>query len=223
MPTPDRLASNERIFLPPNHLARRGISFGSLGRAKLAPEELHRLMEVFANDKFLLVVGEDVKNQRMGWMNMNFIRNQIRYSYKGMDYVQALAEEMKQHAQENCHIVLHADATNRDIVKSSLALAILRRKLGETVPTVEELRGMDQEELENAVETYAKRRSRDCMDLVDLSRQRAHQLFGTFLKVLSLRGWATPARFMFGRVTMRAEWPIQRTGTNGGKGGTKIS
>jgi len=155
-----------------------------------------------------LVVGKDVKNNR---------RKSVRKKANGAKHsnnaeLAALVEQMKQEAMENCHIVLHADANNADIVKSTLALAILRRKLSESVPSIEELRALDNCE-ENAIDemlmTYSSRRSRDVMDVIRLSREQGDQLFKTFLKVLSVRGWATPARFMFGRVSMRAEWPIQ--------------
>jgi len=212
VPTPDLMANWERIFLPPNHLARRGISFGSFGRAKLAPDELNELMEVFAKEKFLLVVGKDVKNNR---------RKSVRKKTNGAKHsnsleLAALAEQMKQEAMENCHIVLHADANNADIVKSTLALAILRRKLSESIPSIEELGALDldncnEDAIDEMLITYSSRRSRDVMDAIRLSREQGDQLFGTFLKVLSVRGWATPARFMFGRVSMRAEWPIQGT------------
>ena len=64
------------------------------------------------------------------------------------------------------------------------------------------------------IERFRHRRSQDCMDLVRCSGQQADELFGLFLKALSLRSWATPARFMFGRVSMRAEWPIQKKGNS---------
>jgi hypothetical protein len=60
------------------------------------------------------------------------------------------------------------------------------------------------------LESFRIRRSRDSMEILQECREEADNLFGLFLKVLSFRGWATPARFMFGRVSMRAEWNIQR-------------
>ena len=60
------------------------------------------------------------------------------------------------------------------------------------------------------VELIKTQRSRDCMNLIRESRSETVQLFGPFLKVLSAKGWATPARFMFGRVSMRTEWPIMK-------------
>ena len=36
----------------------------------------------------------------------------------------------------------------------------------------------------------------------------ADRMFPSFLKSMQVAGWSPPARFMFGRVTMRAEWPL---------------
>ena len=181
IPTPEDEAKTEKIFLPPCHLARRAIAFGSLGRAKLAPDELSELMRIFRRDKFLLVVGE---NQKSG-----------RRMRKGCGINVTKA---KNDAQANCHIVLHADATNADIVKSTLALSYLRRSLADSVYTDE-----------NGDAIVPSLRSRDCMDMIREARDETSVAFPHFLKVLSAAGWAPPARFLFGRVTMRAEWPIQ--------------
>ena len=134
-----------------------------------------------------------------------------KYEFTTNHNIRILAEQMKKEAQENCHIVLHVDANNGDIVKSTLALSILRRKMSESLPTLEELETMSANgaDIEEFVRSYGSRRSRDCMDLVDESQQLSEQLFGTFLKVLSVKKWATPARFMFGRVHLRAEWRKQ--------------
>ena len=65
IPTPEEIAAKEKIFLPPDHLARRAIAFGSPGRSVLDPDELDMLVnDVFRGEKYFLVVGEDVKNQR---------------------------------------------------------------------------------------------------------------------------------------------------------------
>lgn len=206
LPTPDMIASNERIFLPPKHLARRGISFGSLGRAKLSPEELGKLMNVFDKEKFILIVGQDVKNKRyFAPINLYTTKDKPLKRNK----LERLRLQLKQEAMENCHIVLHADANNKDIVKSTLALAILRRKLGDTVPSIKDLEKMQVckvDALGEFITSQRKRRSGDCIDMLQGTKQQTQNLFGTFLKVLSVKGWATPARFMFGRVSMRAEW-----------------
>jgi len=170
IPTPQEMAKTEKIFLPPKHLARRTIAFGSLGRAKLSPDELVSLLKIFQNERFMLVVGVDVKNKsRQQWS-----------SPKSPTII----------LQENCHIVLHADANNVDIVKSTLALSLLRQSLAKKDPN-------------------QLWRSRDCMDEIKRACQEADTWFPLLLRTLSDKGWAPPARFMFGRVTMRAEWPLQ--------------
>ena len=212
VPTPEQVAEDERIFLPPNHLARRAVSFGSLGRAKLDPNELHQLISIFSKERYLLVVGKDIKNkQRTKTRKWRSNLTHAKYEFTTNHNIRILAEQMKKEAQENCHIVLHVDANNGDIVKSTLALSILRRKMSESLPTLEELETMSANgaDIEEFVRSYGSRRSRDCMDLVDESQQLSEQLFGTFLKVLSVKKWATPARFMFGRVHLRAEWRKQ--------------
>lgn len=206
LPTPDMIASNERIFLPPKHLARRGISFGSFGRAKLSPEELEKLISVFDKEKFILIIGQDVKNKSF-FAPMNFSTTKDKTLKRKK--LERLRLQLKQEAMENCHIVLHADANNKDIVKSTLALAILRRKLGDTVPSIEDLEKMQlckADDLNEFITLQRQRRSGDCIDMLQVTKEQTQNLFGTFLKVLSVRGWATPARFMFGRVSMRAEW-----------------
>ena len=214
LPTPSTIANNEKIFFPPNHLARRAISFGSLSRAKLSPDELSELFNIFKNEKYILVVGQDLKNKRIKW-DFRFGKDEEE------DAISSFVNQMKIEAQENCHIVLHADATNSDIVKSTLALAILRRKLANSIvdlakdqSIIEAVNGevngsknltMNEYQLADFVKS---RRCRDSFDLLRESREDTDRLYGPFLKVLSAKGWATPARFMFGRVSMRTEWPI---------------
>jgi hypothetical protein len=203
LPTPDMIAEDEKIFMPPNHLARRAISFGSLSRAKLSPEELSELIDIFENEKYILVVGQDLKNKRIKW---DWIGD------KGIESDhESFLKQLRIEAQENCHIVLHADANNGDIVKSTLALATLRRKLAKEVPSISsyssEVNGdFDKKAMAKIDHTL---RSRDCMHLIRETRVETDKLFGPFLKVLAVKGWATPARFMFGRVSMRTEWPIK--------------
>lgn len=180
--TPAEMASTEKILRPPAHLSRRVFAFGSLGRAKLDPEELSELFDIFVGEKFLLVVGKNRKRpRRHRWFRQKDSSTTI---------------------QENCHIVLHAGATNADIVKSSLALIMLRRKLAALVhPDLDAIR------------------TRDCYDLIRQSRYEADKLLPRLLKQMANQGWTSPARFMFGRVTMRAEWPIRerrlKTNNNG--------
>jgi hypothetical protein len=178
--TPQQMAVTERIFLPPKNLSRRSKAFGSLGRAKLSPMELEKLLHIFRRERFILVVGANVKNPS-GGLGRRHKRPHNR----------SIA------LQENCHIVLHSQATNLDIAKSTLALILLRSKLrvSQFDPTVV--------------------RSMDCMELIESSSREADQLFQLLLRKLSKQGWESPARFMFGRVHMRAEWPLQAT-RNGG-------
>ena len=87
--------------------------------------------------------------------------------------------------QENCHIVLHADATNVDIVKSTLALTLLREKLARLAAQDPSL---DPETL----------RSSDCFDLIASLLQEANVSFPRLLRSLTKNGWesrrSTPVR-----------------------------
>eukprot|EP00536_Pseudo-nitzschia_multiseries_P010420 jgi/Psemu1/203287/e_gw1.318.69.1 len=176
IPTPMDIAYKERIFLPPQHLRRRTLAFGSLGRAKLNPVELSKLMTLFGNERYMLVVGQNTKksNRRRGLF-------------------QKTSEEEK--IQQSCHIVLHEEASNLDIVKSTLALLTLRKKLLERNITS----GSD-----------LSLRSSDCWDLLEEVRYSTDKYFPSLLKQLSLQGWASPSRSMFGRVSRRASWPLER-------------
>jgi hypothetical protein len=183
IPTPEQIAVTEKIFLPPNHLARRAIAFGSPGRTLLDPEELDMLInDVFRGEMFFLVVGQDVKNQRglsarvRQWIGKRKLR--------GINWIDP---------QEQCHIVLHADANNLDILKSALALVILRKKL------VKKVSG----------ENLALR-SKDCMNELCEACTEAGEIFPQFLRELTKQGWRPPLRSMLGRVSARAEWAIQR-------------
>lgn len=177
IPTPEAVARTERIFLPPKHLRRRALAFGSLGRAKLNPNELSYLMTLFQKDRYMLIIGENTKK---------------KHRKLGIFQTTTLEEAV----QQNCHIVLHEEATNLDILKSTLALFMLRRVLvasgrgvsdsGEIIPI----------------------RSSDCWDLLEQVRDDTDLLFPLLLRQLSLQGWASPSRFMFGRVQMRAYWPL---------------
>lgn len=169
--TPAEMADKEKILRPPAHLARRALAFGSLSRARINPEELSQLLEVFKKEKFLLVVGKNMKKR--GWS---------QFFQPGVVI------------EENCHIVLHVEATNADIVKSSLALMLLRQKLSQL-----EVSAPDQI------------RSSDCLELLRESCQDADRLLPRLLRQLRDQGWTSPARFMFGRVTMRADWPILKS------------
>jgi hypothetical protein len=163
IPTPVELSNQERILLPTAILSRRIMAYGSLGRAKLSPTELDSLLKLFAKDRFLLVVGENVKCPRR------------RYRNKPASI------------QEACHIVLHADASNVDIVKSCLALHVLRQSL--------------QQQSETTMRTS------EALPLIANALSQANVLLPVMLRQLTQQGWESPARFMFGRVHMRASWP----------------
>ena len=194
LPTPDIIAKDEKIFMPPNHLARRAISFGSLSRAKLSPEELSELIDIFENEKYILVVGKDLKNKRRKWNLIGGRGNLLQQGEEGAEerYRDYVIEQLKIEVQGNCHIILHADANNADIVKSTLALAILRRKLAGVVSSKEfslqnsQVNGsgnhFDENKIIDAVHAL---RSRDCMNLILDSREKTDNLFRPFLKVLS--------------------------------------
>ena len=98
--------------------------------------------------------------------------------------------------EEECHIVLHTNATNVDIVKSTLALCLLRTRLAQ-----DEHDSMQNDCL----------RSSEYMHVLRQCYQQADAMFPSLLKSMQVAGWAPPARFMFGRVTMRAEWPLHQT------------
>ena len=154
--TPSALAANERILLPPPLVGRQRIAFGSLGRAPLNPDEFQKLQSIFRRERFLLVVGPNVKEPRSGPPDCD------------------------------CHIVLHAQATNTDLVKATLALTYLRQRL-----TVNGLR------------------SSDCYEWLEASLEEATRALPKFLKELQVRGWESPARSLFGGVHMRADWPLE--------------
>ncbi|KAL3935896.1 MAG: hypothetical protein SGBAC_008675 [Bacillariaceae sp.] len=174
VPTPEAISNNERIFWPPKHLSRRTLAFGSLGRAKLSGPELERLLQIFANERFLLVVGPNMKKPKLG-----------RFLFS------------KPSIQEYCHIVLHEDANNVDIVKSTVALTILREKLlllnSERPDT----------------DAWEDIRSQHCWDMLEATQRECNEFFPQFLRELSNRKWSPPSRFMFGRVRKRAQWPLK--------------
>jgi hypothetical protein len=180
VPTPSELAATESVFWPPRRLARRANAFGSLSRARLAPDELEALRGIFRRERFLLVVGPNLKRQR---------------EPRGLGRLGSGPSERSRagalRRQENCHIVLHEDASNVDIAKGALALTLLRRRLAGA-------EGLNPDEM----------RSRDCYALIREAYQEADRSFAKFLREMSKRGWESPARSMFGRVHMRADWPL---------------
>lgn len=192
IPTPEQIAVKEKIFLSPDHLARRAIAFGSPGRTLLDPDELTMLVtDIFRGEKYFLVVGQDLKNARgLSAKFRQWRRRQLKG--KGVSHIDP---------QEQCHIVLHADANNLDILKSALALVILRRKL---VKLDNEMAADDSRH------TSSPLRSRDCSTIIREARTEADQIFPHLLRELTKQGWHPPLRSMLGRVSARAEWPIQK-------------
>ena len=171
--SPEQMANTEKILKPPAHLTRRALAFGSLSRARLDPDELTKLLDIFAKEKFLLVVGRNMKK-------------------RGLSQRLSHPKDPTLSIQENCHIVLHTEATNADIVKSSLALILLRQKLAR----------IDHPDPDHI-------RSRDCLEMVQEACQEAERLLPRLLRQLADQGWTSPAKYMFGRVTMRAYWPLK--------------
>jgi len=158
-PTPEEICESERVFLPPDHLSRRSVAFGSLSRANLAPDELTDLQKIFSGEKYIIIVGQNRKKKSI------FTKNP---------------------ASDNCHIVLHAEANNEDIVKSTLNLAILRRKL----------------ESEDDI-----RRSRNSLLLLEKSKKECDEMFEVYMSSLDESRWKT--EFLFGRCSMRSIWPLR--------------
>ena len=191
IPTPAQIAAKEKIFLPPDHLARRAIAFGSPGRTALNPEELDMLVsDIFRGEKYFLVVGQDVKNARGLSARVRQWRRHRKNGIKdGCDSEIDL--------QEHCHIVLHAEANNLDIFKSALALVILRRKL------------VNLDDVESISSPLL--RSQDCENILRETRTEVDQIFPQLLRELTKKGWHPPLRSMLGRVSVRAEWPIRKT------------
>jgi len=188
VPNPTEMAQKERIFLPPKHMARRAIAFGSLGRAKLSPGELSGLLNIFQSEKFLLVVGADVKNSKRGFKNKN----------------RDSTEDDDNNIQEQCHVVLREDADNVDIVKSTLALACLRRNLKRG----EELRSRNSISENTKIRSDANARqlrTAECLSLIKDAKEESDTLFPLLLNSLQKQGWTT-GRYMFGKVRMRADW-----------------
>lgn len=177
IPTPTQMARQEKIFLPPNHLARRNIAFGSFSRVYLNPAELYRIQQIFANEKYLVLVGENLKKRP-------------KPSSSGAS---------TSNIEDRCHVVLHTEAQNIDIVKSTLALALLRKKLVQRYSSTTE-----QQNNASSIDI----RSSSCFDLLKQTKQETNQFFPKLLNMLQQRGWNTPAKNMFGSSSIRADWVI---------------
>ena len=108
-----------------------------------------------------------------------------------------LKSDLVASAQEDCHIVLHTTATNLDIVKATIALACLRRELGWGCVS-----GYDDDCV-----IALSRRSEDSYEQILEAKKEADELFPIVLAKLKDSGWSIN-RFMFGRVSMRADWNL---------------
>ncbi|GKY98826.1 hypothetical protein MPSEU_000838600 [Mayamaea pseudoterrestris] len=172
IPTPKDIADQERLFFRSDFVARRQGAFGSLERSKLSPQELEQLLHIFRGERFLLIVGRNSKHKK----------HRLPRSHKRASYAAWVDE---------CHIVLHEEASNVDIVKSTFALVLLRRMLAAS-------------ELDSTTT-----RSDNCMHLIEQSLAQADQYFPILLRQMTMSSWESPARSMFGRVHMRADWPLQ--------------
>ena len=181
IPTPDQIAAEEKVFLPPDHLGRKEIAFGSAGRSVLSPGELDVLIhDVFRGERFFLAVGADEKNKR----GLSALFRQVLRQRKGLSGLDP---------QEQCHIVLHAEADNLDILKSCLALCVLRQRL------VAKSDGGD---------NFENIRTMDCIADLRYAKANSDVIFPQLLDQLTRQGWRPPLRSMLGRVSARAEWAI---------------
>ena len=201
VPTPDDIASKEKIFLPPDHLARRAIAFGSPGRSALDPDELKMLVsDVFCGEKYFIVVGKDEKNARglsarvRQWRRMRQAGTRVGKDENLDFYLDP---------QEQCYIVLHSTANNLDILKSALALVTFRRKLVELDTQL-------RKQKTGSNQPPPPFRTRDCYDILRETKTEASRVFPHLLRELTKNGWRPPLRSLLGRVSARADWEIQQ-------------
>ena len=201
VPTPEEIAAKEKIFMPPEHLARRAIAFGSPGRTALDPDELKMLVnDAFRGEKYFIVVGKDEKNARglsarvRQWRRMRRAGARVGKDENLDFYLDP---------QEQCYIVLHSSANNLDILKSALALVIFRRKLV----------GLDAKMREQKAGSNSPPppfRTRDCYEILCETKIEASKVFPHLLRELTKIGWRPPLRSLLGRVSARADWEIQQ-------------
>lgn len=201
VPTPDDVASKEKIFMPPDHLARRAIAFGSPGRSALDPDELKMLVsDVFCGEKYFIVVGKDEKNARglsarvRQWRRMRQAGTRVGKDENLDFYLDP---------QEQCYIVLHSTANNLDILKSALALVTFRRKLVELDTQL-------RKQKTGSSQPPPPFRTRDCYDILRETKTEASRVFPHLLRELTKKGWRPPLRSLLGRVSVRADWEIQQ-------------
>lgn len=176
IPDPVQMSELEGIVQQADYLTRRRLAYGSISRARLSPTELEHLLYLCRKERFLLVVGENEKRKRRFWFKAK-VHNPC----------------------ENCHIVLHAEANNLDIVKSTLALHYLRQLLVVKEAEMSSMVGHSE---------ITSLRSSDCLPQIKEAIERATKDLPVLLELMKQRNWESPARFMFGRVHKRAEWPL---------------
>ena len=138
------------------------------------PSELRQLRHIFRGEKYIIVIGKNLKKKLL--------------SFKGPSK-----------KADVCHIVLHEDATNEDIVKSTFNLAILRQILDERIQKIEEWN-------DNI-------RTEDCYDVLELSKIECDTRYKDYKEKLGNgNDWQT--EFLFGRCSKRSVWPLVRPVTN---------
>eukprot|EP00986_Skeletonema_menzelii_P006265 scaffold2368_cov147-Skeletonema_menzelii.AAC.4 len=201
VPTPEDIAEQEKIFMPPDHLARRAIAFGSPGRTALDPDELKMLVnDAFRGEKYFIVVGKDEKNAR--GLSAR-VRQWRRMRQAGVHVEKDVGLDYYLDPQEQCYIVLHESANNLDILKSALALVIFRRKLVALDTTMRQQKN-------SAYDPPPPFRTRDCEEILRETRIEASKVFPHLLRELTKKGWHPPLRSLLGRVSARADWKIQQ-------------
>ncbi len=201
VPTPEAIAEQEKIFMPPEHLARRAIAFGSPGRTALEPDELKMLVnDAFRGEKYFIVVGKDEKNER--GLSAR-VRQWRRMRRSGVNVERGVGLDYYLDPQEQCYIVLHESANNLDILKSALALVIFRRKLVALDATMRRKKSS----LDDPPPPF---RTRDCEEILRETRIEASKVFPHLLRELTKKGWRPPLRSLLGRVSARADWKIQQ-------------
>mmetsp|Transcript_28729 Transcript_28729/g.44390 ORF Transcript_28729/g.44390 Transcript_28729/m.44390 type:complete len:629 (+) Transcript_28729:212-2098(+) len=200
VPTPEDIAEQEKIFMPPDHLARRAIAFGSPGRTALDPDELKMLVnDAFRGEKYFIVVGKDEKNTR--GLSAR-VRQWRRMRRAGISVEKGVSLDYYLDPQEQCYIVLHESANNLDILKSALALVIFRRKLVALDATM-------RQQKTSVDDPPPPFRTRDCQEILRETRIEASKVFPHLLRELTKKGWRPPLRSLLGRVSARADWKIQ--------------
>ena len=202
VPSPEEIAAREKILMPPDHLARRAIAFGSPGRTALDPDELKMLVnDAFRGEKYFIVVGKDEKNAR--GLSAR-VRQWRRMRMSGIRVGKDENRDFYLDPQEQCYIVLHSSANNLDILKSALALVIFRRKLV----------ALDAKMREQKTAANNDRpppfRTRDCEEILRETKTEASKVFPHLLRELTKKGWRPPSRSLLGRVSARADWEIQQ-------------